>query len=153
MLKYYDDIRELLDVGPKRRDELSHWQRLLAATDANAEAHIRATINEYVDRKIAEQGWTSECWFCSSFIPGPDWRGTPYQAIYEAMYERYGEESAWNHSRLFFGLLVKDVMIHRPEHWLCYKVPEKEELEKGTNYFPDFTGGQVASPRGADIAF
>jgi hypothetical protein len=51
---------------------------------------------------------------------------------------RYGEELAWNQSRLFFGLLVKDVLIRRSEHWSCYKVPEKDDVEKGTNYFPDF---------------
>jgi len=59
------------------------------------------------------------------------------------MCERYGADPAWNQSRLFFGLIVKDVMIQRPEHWLCYKVPEQEEIEKGTNYFPDFWCGLV----------
>ncbi len=59
----------------------------------------------------------------------------PYQPIYTAMCERYGEEPAWNQSRLFFGLLVKDVMIQRPEHWLCYKVPEQEEVEEGHQLF------------------
>jgi hypothetical protein len=59
------------------------------------------------------------------------------------MFERYGEEPAWNQSRLFFGLLVKDVMIRRREPWLCYKVPEQEKMEKGTNYFPDFSA-QIA---------
>lgn len=151
MLRYYDDVREILDVGPTRRDEFGYWQRLLAGADPNAEACIRTAINEYVEGKIARHGWTSECWFCSSFIPGPDWRGTSFQPIYEAMRERYGEEPAWNQSRLFFGLLVKDVMVRRPEHWLCYKVPEKEEAEKGTNYFPDFSTGQVVSQRSASI--
>ncbi|HEV2697130.1 MAG TPA: hypothetical protein VGU90_03990 [Terriglobales bacterium] len=129
MLKYYDDVKEIRDVGSRRRDDFNYWRHLLADTDTNA---------AYVEDKIAEAGWTRECWFCSSFVPGPDWRGTPYQPIYDAMYERYGAEPAWNQSRLFFGLLVKDVIVHRPEHWLCYKVPE-EELEKGTNYFPDFS--------------
>ena len=63
----------------------------------------------------------------------------PHTNPYEMMCERYGLELAWNQSRLFFGLIVKDVMIHRPdEHRLCYKIPE-DEIEKGTNYFPDFS--------------
>lgn len=142
MLKYYDEIREIRDVGSTRRDQFLYWRGLLGELDPEAEVRIRSAINSYVDEKIREHGWTRDCWFCSSFIPGQDWRGKPYQAIYEAMEQRYGEGGlAWNQSRLFFGLLVKDVMIHRQEHWLCYKVPEKEEMEKGTNYFPDFSAG------------
>lgn len=152
VLKYYDDIREIRDVGPKRREEFTYWQSLLTGVDPNAEANIRAAINAYVDDKIGRHGWTNECWFCSSFIPGSVWQGTPYQPIYVAMSERYGDEPAWNQSRLFFGLLVKDVIVHRPERWLCYKVPEDEELEKGTNYFPDFSMGQVASSGGEGVA-
>ena len=141
MLKYYDDIKEIRDVGPKRRAEFIYWQRFLREFDPDAEVRIRTAINGYVDAKISQHGWTSECWFCSSFIPGPDWTGKPYQPIYDVMEQRYGPgHLAWNQSRLFFGLQVKDVMIQRrSEHWLCYKVPEQEELEKGTNYFPDFS--------------
>jgi hypothetical protein len=29
MLKYYDDIKEIRDVGPRHRDELNYWQPLL----------------------------------------------------------------------------------------------------------------------------
>jgi hypothetical protein len=137
MLKYYDDIKELRDVGPKRRNDFSYWQQLLESRTHGTERQIRNAINAFVDEKLARYGWTSECWFCSSFIPGTDWTNTPYQPIYDAMYERYGEEPSWNQSRLFFGLLVKDVMIRRPEYWLCYKVPDEEEAEKGTNYFPE----------------
>jgi hypothetical protein len=139
VLKYYNDIREMRDVGVKRRDEFNYWQRSLEQSNQGAEDRIRDAINATVDGKLAQHGWTNECWFCSSFLPGPDWTETPYQPIYDFMVERYGEEPAWNQSRLFFGLLVKDVMIRRPEHWLCYKVPEDEEMEKGTNYFPDLS--------------
>ncbi len=144
MLNYYDDIKEIRDVGPKRREEFNYWQGLLEQSNPGAESRIRDALNEIVDAKLSEHGWTNQCWFCSSFLPGSDWRCTPYQPIYNAMCERYGEEPAWNQSRLFFGLLVKDVMIRRPEHWLCYKVPEQDEIEKGTNYFPDLS--TVASP-------
>jgi hypothetical protein len=138
MLRYYDDETNLLDVGPRRKDDFVYWQSLLRDFDSNAEPDIRDALNVYVDEKKAQLGWTSECWFCSSFIPGSDWTDTPYDPIYGVMRKRYGDELAWNQSRLFFGLLVKDVMIRRSEHWSCYKVPEKDEVEKGTNYFPDF---------------
>jgi len=136
MLKYYDDDKELLDVGLKRVQEFNYWRQLL---NTGAESQIRDAINVFVGEKLARYGWTNECWFCSSYIPGNDWDNTPYEPIYNAMSARYGTELAWNQSRLFFGLLVKDVMIRRPEHWRCYKVPDEVEAEKGTNYFPDFT--------------
>jgi hypothetical protein len=139
MLKYYNDTKEIRDVGPKRRGDFSYWQGLLDESNTGAEGRIRAALNGIVDTKLSEHGWTSDWWFCSSFLPGSDWRGTPYEPIYEAMCDRYGEGLAWNQSRLFFGLLVKDVMIRRREHWLCYKVLELDEIEKGTNYFPDMS--------------
>jgi hypothetical protein len=136
MLEYYDDIRELRNVGPKRLNDFNYWQSLLQSFRPGAEQAIRQAINTFVDGEVASHGWTNDCWFCSSFIPGSDWTGTAYQP-YDAMRQRYGDEPTWNESRLFFGLLVKDVMIRRREHWICYKVPDKEEAEKGTNYFPD----------------
>lgn len=89
MLKYYDDTKEIGEVGPKRRVEFNYWQSLLAAAAPAAEAKIRSAINSYVDDKKAKHGWTKECWFCSSFVPGQNWAGTPYQPIYDAMLERY----------------------------------------------------------------
>ena len=83
MFRYYDDRSEVLDVGPNCRNEFSYWHRLLSGADPYAEANIRDVISQYVEGKIAKHGWTSERWFCSSFIPGPDWRGTPYQPIYD----------------------------------------------------------------------
>src|SRR6267378_3820096 len=84
MLKYYDDIKEIRDVGSKRKDEFNYWQGLLEQSNPGAEGRIRAALNGVVDAKLSEHGWTNECWFCSSFLPGPDWRPTPYQSIYDA---------------------------------------------------------------------
>jgi hypothetical protein len=51
---------------------------------AGAEDRIRTEINAFVDMKLNQNGWTNECW-----------TNTPYQPIYDAMRERYGEEPAW----------------------------------------------------------
>jgi len=92
MLKYYDDIKEMRDVGPRRRDEFNYCQRLLQQSNPGAEQHIREAINTFVHMKLNEKGWTNELLVCSSFIPGADWTCTPYQPIFDAMCERYGQD-------------------------------------------------------------
>ena len=115
-------------------------QELLATSPHStprAEADIRAAINASIDEKVTQYGWSERCAFGSSQLPSSDGIGTPYQPIYAVMLEHYGAELAWDHSRFFFGLLVKDVVSQRNEHWCCYKVREQEERTKGTFYFPD----------------
>ncbi len=138
--RYFGNDNEIRSVGPKRAKQFEEWQELLATSPRSApraEVDIRAAINANIDEKVTQYGWSERCAFCSSYLPGSDWNGTPYQPIYNIMLERYGAELAWDQSRFFFGLLVKDVVSQRNEHWCCYKVQEHEERMKGTFYFPD----------------
>ncbi|GAC1437425.1 MAG: hypothetical protein NVS1B11_31250 [Terriglobales bacterium] len=137
--RYFGNDNEIRSVGPKREKQFEEWQELLATSpgSARAESEIRAAINVSIDEKVMQYGWSERCAFGSSQLPSSDWNGTPYQPIYTVMLERYGAELAWDQSRFFFGLLVKDVVSQRNEHWCCYKVQEQEERIKGTFYFPD----------------
>jgi len=52
--------------------------------------------------KVATAGW----------IPGSDWRGTPFQAIYEQAC-RFDQESAAK----CFGLIVWETMMEHEDYW------------------------------------
>ena len=62
----------------------------------------------------------------SSFIPGSDWRGSVWQPIYD---DACGQD--FEHSAMFFGLLVQKVLIDREEKWYFLK----QDNVKGMIYF------------------
>ena len=62
----------------------------------------------------------------SSFIPGSDWSGTVWEPIYT---KACGFD--FDHSAQFFGLLVCQVLIDRPETWYFIK----QDVAKGMIYF------------------
>jgi hypothetical protein len=59
--------------GIPHRGEFEHWRRNISRADQDA---IRAAITAQIE------GTTI---VCSSFMPGSDWSGTPYQPIYDAL--------------------------------------------------------------------
>lgn len=66
----------------------------------------------------------------SSWMPGADWTGTPYQPIYEKA-ARYNEELAAK----CFGLIVWDVFMRRPERWTSGRFEKDGEPIGGRTYF------------------
>ena len=65
----------------------------------------------------------------AGFIPGSDWTGTVWQPIYDDAC--HGQE---DHSAMFFGLLVCQVLIDRKETWYFLK---QENVNSMTYFIPD----------------
>ena len=65
----------------------------------------------------------------SSWIPGADWTGTPYEPIWQAV----GED--WDTARFFFGLIVWYVFMNRPETWAFGRYPKNQGDVIGLTYF------------------
>ena len=64
-------------------------------------------INELIDEagsEIATAGW----------LPGSDWRGTPFQPIYDK-----AARGDFTRSAMFFGQLVWYAVMNRPERTVC----------------------------------
>ena len=95
------DTGKEIDRLPGRREFDILRGRL---SDAEFDAMV-ARINELIDEagaEIATAGW----------LPGSDWRGTPFQPIYDkAAPEDFGR------SAMFFGQLVWYTVMHRPGRW------------------------------------
>jgi hypothetical protein len=118
---YSLDGDKIKDIPKKRKADFNQWRKNLSCEDYEK---VRIAINAYIDNKVHKNEP-----FVSSHIPGPDWRGTPYQSLYLACGQSM-EQSGW-----FFGLIVWQVVIDRPEDWV-FKLGDKDEDDvQGTTYW------------------
>ena len=95
------DTGNIIDRIPGRREfDILRGRLSVAEFDA-----MVARIDQLIDEagaEIATAGW----------LPGSDWRGTPFQPIYEkAAREDFGR------SAMFFGQLVWYTVMRRRERW------------------------------------
>jgi hypothetical protein len=114
----YDlDDNQIRDIPKKRKKEYRIWRSRLADEDFE---RIKAAIDAAVGgNEIA----------VSSFIPGKDWRPTPYQPIFEAC----GRNE--QHAAFFFGLIMWQVMIERDEAWYFKPADKEADDILGMTYF------------------
>lgn len=111
------DTKEIEHVA--RQADFKAWRAKI--TDAE-HAAIMTEIGNHMSGKEVE---------ISSFIPGEDWTGTPYMAIYEKACGR-----DFDASRKFFGLLVWEWMMDDDNTWSFgrYGTPKNPNVE-GMTYF------------------
>jgi hypothetical protein len=84
-------------------------------------AAIKAALNAMIDGdEIHTAGW----------MPGSDWTGTPYQAIYEK-----AARHSYNASAKCFGLMVWEVFMERPETWTSGRFEKDGEEIGSRTYF------------------
>ena len=79
------------------------YRLFLSRLTAGEIASIKEALNAKIEgSEIETAGW----------MPGSNWEGTPYQAIYEKAARR--DETA---AARCFGLMVWEVFMERPERW------------------------------------
>lgn len=82
---------------------------------------IEDALNAQIDGdRIHTAGW----------MPGADWTGTPYQAIYDKAARRSFDTAA-----RCFGLMVWDVFMKRPEKWTSGRFEKDGEPIGSRTYF------------------
>jgi hypothetical protein len=82
---------------------------------------IRSRINEMIDNEAI----LTSCW-----MPGPDWEGIPFQAIYEQA-ANFNKEIAAR----CFGLMVWVAFMERPEAWGFGRYEKNGYPITGITYF------------------
>jgi len=90
-----------IDQVPFRRE----WDVVRQRLNDEEFAGMVARINELIDdagAEIATAGW----------LPGSDWTGTPFEPIYTK-----GTRRDYDRSAMFFGQLVWQTIMERPEAW------------------------------------
>jgi hypothetical protein len=84
-------------------------------------ASIKGALNAKIEgSEIETAGW----------MPGSNWEGTPYQAIYEKAARR--DETA---AARCFGLMVWEVFMERPERWTSGRFEKDGEPIGSRTYF------------------
>jgi hypothetical protein len=95
------------------------WWRKMLKNDLPA---IKAELNALIDAGDVH---------VSSWMPGSDWSGTPYQPIYEKAAGGDVEEAA-----KIFGQIVWEVFQERPERWASQPAGEiRGKPVNGRTYF------------------
>lgn len=107
---------KLIQSVPHLR-EFNAWMKKLSPTDHEA---ISDELNSRIDGSDIHT---------SSWIPGEDWTGTPFQLIYIAC---VGDPGA---AAMFFGLILYDLMIKRSEAWTFGRYDKGGVPIKGLTYF------------------
>jgi hypothetical protein len=95
------------------------WVRLVTPAELQ---RIEDALNHHINTVGASQIITT------SWIPGSDWTGTPYEPIWWAVQD-------WDLARFFFGLIVWSVMMKRREDWSFGRYPKKVGDIIGLTYF------------------
>ncbi|PZO08300.1 MAG: hypothetical protein DCF29_02195 [Alphaproteobacteria bacterium] len=97
------------------------YSRWVAALDPAELLAIRTELDRVFDSsEIETAGW----------IPGGDWEGTVYQAIYEKPAQRNPEIAA-----RIFGLIVFKVAMDRPDKWVTGRFELNGEAIRSRTYF------------------
>lgn len=108
-------VREVTSL-PHEAD-FQRWRARLSDVDYDA---IVDELNHRIEGKEIET---------SSFIPGADWSGTPFQPIWFAC----GQD--FDASRKFFGLIVWQVIMDHDERWSFGHYEVNNRLIEGMTYF------------------
>lgn len=113
MLYTIEDMSNPVVYIPHKR-EYTIWKNRL--TEDEYEALVAILTSKLDTGKV----------LTSSFIPGKDWTGTPYQIIYEKACAENVQ-----HSAFFFGLIMWDTVMRHPDNWAFIK----SESVQGITYF------------------
>lgn len=118
MLRWIDSEENV--KKPSRKEQYDKWVARLSAAELD---DIFRHINKLIDRGGEVH--------TSSYLPGPDWRETPLQVIYERVTRGNKTQAGW-----CFGLLMMQAIIDRKEQWYCMRpLTQDEEGVMGTVYW------------------
>jgi hypothetical protein len=113
--------------GPKKISKIPH------ETDFYDPCRARLTREQFqtmYDALFQRIDPTAQEVYTSSWIPGRNWEGTPFQPIFDAACGMSVEAAA-----KFFGILLWQVVIDRPEAWGFGRYEKDGTPIEGMTYF------------------
>lgn len=117
----------LFNLDGKKITSIPHkgdYDRWMKCLDPNDYKKIEAELNQYIKDKIEKNEPITSGW-----ITGPDWDGTVFEPIYTAC------KGNQIQAGYFFGLILFEIMINRPEKWCCGKFSVDGREIGSTTYF------------------
>lgn len=116
MLYSFDTLRVVEKVP--HASEYAVWMSRLSKRDVD---DVRAEMEKRMEGKDVN---------VSSWIPGNDWAGTPFEVIYRKA-TLFNEGQA----AMCFGLMLWELMMERDDWWGCRKCEPGDRGISGTAYF------------------
>jgi len=113
MLRWFDGNHDLTVNDIPHRKDYNEWLNRLSTERSAVFTYIESLINSRIHT--------------SSWMPGPNWKNTPLQLIYDKAAKGSRKQAAQ-----CFGLILHEIMINRPEQWYCKK---DSEVAEGTIYW------------------
>ena len=113
------NIKEIMSIPSRRQSFFSERMENMSTEDYQ---QIRDTLSDHFENKEVD---------CSSFVPGSDWTGTPYEPIYWACDENIEEAG------FLFGLILWQFMIDHEDAWAFTSAEDSfpERNIRGKVYF------------------
>ncbi|MFA6034919.1 MAG: hypothetical protein WC889_18610 [Myxococcota bacterium] len=96
------DGLEMTDIPKRRKADYQRWLKQLSPSDHDK---IVAELNRLIDERAGQK------FKPTSLLPGNDWSGSVFEPIFAVCGESV-QAAGW-----FFGLIVWQTMIKRPEKW------------------------------------
>ncbi len=110
-------VAGVLDKGERG----ATFKRALDRMSSSDVATVRAALDKRIEGSRIET---------SAWIPGSDWRGTPWQAIYDV-----GAKGSFEQAALMFGLFVWEAFDRHPADWFTTKFSAGGEGDRFRVYF------------------
>lgn len=114
MLISIDTGKKVTQMPAKRANDYRRWRSRLS--DADYEKVVGAINAAIGDGEVCTAGW----------LPGHDWTGTPYEALYHACKQNRVQ------SGMFFGLIVFEVLMRRTDRTWGFT---RYEEDRSMTYF------------------
>lgn len=97
------------------------FRRALSRMSEAEVAAVRMALDDRIEGSRIET---------SAWIPGSDWRGTPWQPIYDV-----GARGSFEQAALMFGLFVWEAFDRHPADWFTTKFSAGGEEDRFRVYF------------------
>jgi hypothetical protein len=97
------------------------YRRMIARMTPEELLSIKNTLNEMIDGTDIQT---------SSWMPGSNWMGTPFEPIYTKAANKNFDLAA-----KCFGLIVWEVVMERPEKWRSGRFEKNGQPLSGRTYF------------------
>lgn len=110
-------VAGVLDKGERG----ATFKRALSRMSEAEVAAVRMALDDRIEGSRIET---------SAWIPGSDWRGTPWQPIYDV-----GARGSFEQAALMFGLFVWEAFDRHPADWFTTKFSAGGEEDRFRVYF------------------
>lgn len=112
MLRWIDSNHNVANIPQMHRNFFDNGRKKMSDSEYK---EIKKYINNLIDTISQNRNGKTE-FIVPGWIVGKTWTNTPLQILYDKIFIRDDESCA-----LWYGLLMYETIIERPELWYCIK--------------------------------